>query len=230
MVRKLTLALCAVVGMSCANVAVGDVTISQSNDPTAGLDTHLTKLLGAEKAALRAVSGRRLERLITPARTAPASTGKVANIRYDRAWLSSQPAQQGGAQWQCLAEALYFEARGESVKGQFAVAEVILNRVSSASYPDTVCGVVHQGTGRKYQCQFTYTCDGMKEVIAEPAAFKRVGKIARLMINGAPRNLTSGATHYHTKAVRPRWARSFPRTATIGVHHFYRQPTRLSKK
>ncbi len=230
MVRKLTLALCAVAGMFCANVAVGDVTISQSNDPTAGLDTHLTKLLGAEKAALRAVSGRRLERLITPARKAPASAGKVANIRYDRDWLSTQPAVQGGAQWQCLAEALYFEARGESVKGQFAVAEVILNRVSSASYPDTVCGVVHQGTGRKYQCQFTYTCDGMKEVIAEPTAFKRVGKIARMMIDGAPRNLTGGATHYHTKAVRPRWARSFPRTATIGVHHFYRQPTRLSKR
>lgn len=108
------------------------------------------------------------------------------------------------------------------------MAEVILNRVDSAEFPDSVCGVVHQGTGRKYQCQFTYTCDGHKEVISEPGAYKRMGKIAALMMSEAPRELTDGATHYHTKAVKPRWARTFPRTATIGVHHFYRQPTRLS--
>ena len=135
---------------------------------------------------------------------------------------------QGGEQWRCLAEALYFEARGESVKGQFAVAEVILNRVDSAEFPDTVCGVIHQGTGRKYACQFTYTCDGREEVIANPAAFRQVAKVARLTLDGAPRQLTDGATHYHTVAVNPRWARVFPRTTTIGVHHFYRMPTRLS--
>ncbi len=149
-------------------------------------------------------------------------------VDYSRDWLAQQNVKPGGAEWSCLAEALYFEARGESVRGQFAVAEVILNRVDSADFPDTVCGVVNQGTGRKYQCQFTYTCDGHQEVIAEPNAYKRMGKIAALMMTEAPRQLTDGATHYHTKAVNPRWARVFPRTATIGVHHFYRQPTRLS--
>jgi spore germination cell wall hydrolase CwlJ-like protein len=150
------------------------------------------------------------------------------DVEYSRNWLESQKLKPGGPEWRCLAEALYFEARGESVKGQFAVAEVILNRVDSPEFPDTVCGVIHQGTGRKYQCQFTYTCDGHKEVIAEPRAFERVGKVAALMVKGAPRTLTDGATHYHTKAVNPRWARKFPRTTTIGVHHFYRMPTRLS--
>ena len=149
-------------------------------------------------------------------------------VTYSRDWLAQQPEQAGGKQWRCLAEALYHEARGESVKGQFAVAEVILNRVDSARFPDTICGVVHQGTGRKFQCQFTYTCDGHSDRINEKRAFERVGKIAHLMVKGAPRQLTGGATHYHTKAVSPNWSRKFPRTATIGVHHFYRMPTRLS--
>ena len=154
-----------------------------------------------------------------------------SKVSYTRAWIDARPeVKKTDEQWQCLAEALYFEARGESVKGQFAVAEVILNRVDSANYPDTLCGVIKQGTGRKYQCQFTYTCDGVAEKIREPEAFERVGKVARLMMDGAPRALTDGATHYHTKAVNPKWARRFPRTATIGVHHFYRQPTRLSQK
>lgn len=150
------------------------------------------------------------------------------DVTYSRAWLASQSAKTSDKQWRCLAEALYHEARGESVKGQFAVAEVILNRVDSARFPDNVCAVVHQGTGRKYQCQFTYTCDGYSDRISEKRAFERVSKVAYLMVKGAPRDLTDGATHYHTKAVNPKWSRKFPRTATIGVHHFYRMPTRIS--
>lgn len=193
------------------------MTSSQSNDPTAILGENLTRLLGVEKTALHRVGARRLERLAHPPKAAGASL-------YDAARLDALPAVKGGEDWQCLSEALYFEARGESVKGQFAVAEVILNRVSSPLYPNTVCGVVKQGTGRRYQCQFTYTCDGHKDVVTEPAIYTRLGKIARLMLDGAPRTLTGGATHYHTRAVSPRWARSFPRTAAIGVHYFYRQP------
>lgn len=97
-----------------------------------------------------------------------------------------------------------------------------MNRVDSPRYPDTVCGVVHQGTGKKYQCQFTWTCDGQSDAIRERSAFAKVGKIARLMMDGAARPLTAGATHYHTKAVNPNWARKFAHTVTIGVHRFYR--------
>ncbi|WP_299352064.1 cell wall hydrolase [uncultured Shimia sp.] len=156
---------------------------------------------------------------------------KPAEIQYSRKWIDGQPAaKQVDEEWQCLAEALYFEARGESVKGQFAVAEVILNRVDHNYYPSTLCGVIKQGTGKKYQCQFTYNCDGVANKIYEQDAYDRVGKVAKFMIDGAPRELTSGATHYHTKAVSPAWSRQYKRTATIGVHHFYRQPpTRLSK-
>ncbi|WP_171006783.1 cell wall hydrolase [Shimia litoralis] len=170
-------------------------------------------------------SGTKLKSLLTKQRIET-----PAQVEYSRAWIDAQPkAIKGDAEWQCLSEALYFEARGESVKGQFAVAEVIMNRVDHDYYPSSLCGVIKQGTGRKYQCQFTFTCDGVSEKINEPAAYDRVGKVARLIIDGAPRELTSGATHYHTKAVNPSWARKFKRTATIGVHHFYRQPTRVSQ-
>lgn len=185
----------------------------------ASADTYLTKLLENERSAISALPGGRLASLLKR---------PEMEVNYTADWLAKQSFRKGGAEWRCLAEALYFEARGESVKGQFAVAEVILNRVDSPEFPDEICAVVHQGTGRKYQCQFTYTCDGYKEVISEPRAFERVGKVAHLMVQGAPRPLTQGATHYHTRAVNPRWAHRFPRTATIGVHHFYRMPTRLT--
>lgn len=172
--------------------------------------------------------GKKLREFFAPKPSQP------AELRYSRAWIDSLPAvskQKRDAEWQCLSEALYFEARGESVKGQFAVAEVILNRAEHSSFPGSVCGVINQGTasGRKYQCQFSYNCDGRSNRIYEQDAYARVGKVARLLIDGAPAVLTNGATHYHTKAVNPRWARTFERTTTIGVHHFYRMPTRLSQ-
>lgn len=134
-----------------------------------------------------------------------------------------------GASWRCLTEAIYFEARGESTRGQFAVAEVILNRVDSRVYPDTVCGVVTQGTGRKYACQFTYTCDGKAEVVKNKKAFVKAARIAKTLLEGRPRVLTGNATHYHTTAVNPRWAKKLEKTTQIGVHIFYRFPSRVSQ-
>ncbi|MFD0859636.1 cell wall hydrolase [Roseovarius aquimarinus] len=186
----------------------------------AAADTAINKLMGQERRGLSAMSQSRVASYLKK----PAATAG-----YTREWLDAQKPVKGDAEWRCLSEALYFEARGETVKGQFAVAEVILNRVDSPRYPNTICGVIHQGTGQKYACQFTYTCDGHAEIIAEPRAFERVGKIASIMKNGAKRPLTKGATHYHTHAVSPRWSRVFPRTAEIGYHYFYKQPTRLSQ-
>ena len=183
-------------------------------------DAPVTRLMEQETRALRSMSGDRLASYITR---------PEIGIEYSRDWLAGLDVDGGNVQSACLAEALYFEARGESVRGQFAVAEVILNRVDSPAFPDTVCDVIHQGTGRKFQCQFTYTCDGHEERIANPVAFEQVNKVASLMVQGGPRRLTDGATHYHTRAVNPRWARVYPRTATIGVHLFYRKPTQLSR-
>ncbi len=181
--------------------------------------------MDAERGALKSVSERRLSSLFEPAE---AGAGSNIAVTYSRDWLAERPTASGGADFECLAEALYFEARGESVKGQFAVAEVIMNRVDSPKFPNTLCGVINQGTGRKFACQFTYTCDGVPEVISEPRAYKRVAKVAEIMIEGAPRALTNGATYYHTTHVSPKWARSFVKTTSIGVHEFYRAPTRLT--
>ena len=136
-------------------------------------------------------------------------------------WLMSRPAPEGDAEWQCLTEALYFEARGESLDGQVAVAEVILNRVDSPLYPRTVCGVVKQRGGGG--CQFSYVCNGHTRM-REKGAADLAGRIARAMLDGAPRVLTDGATHFHTRAVRPSWSKRFARTTEIGAHLFYRQP------
>jgi len=179
----------------------------------------MNQVLKTEQRGLKAVKADRLGALLKEPNSA---------LPYSTSWLSSLPKASGGAEWRCLSEALYFEARGESIKGQFAVAEVIMNRVDSARFPGSVCNVINQGTGRKFACQFTYTCDGHKEVISEPRAFQRVGKVAKIMLNGAPRELTGGATYYHTNAVRPRWSRKFARTTTIGVHHFYRHPSEIA--
>lgn len=221
-VGRLVLSVFIWVALGCG-LAMAEGRVSTSSDPSAVLDQRLTMLLGQEKQAFQAVSGKRLRKLL-PQQARVRSGSEPKGLAYTREFLDQQPQPTGGESWRCLSEALYFEARGETVKGQFAVAEVILNRVSSPLYPNTVCGVINQGTGKKYQCQFTYTCDGHAERIAEPSAFRQVGKVARLMLDGVPRALTQGATHYHTGAVKPNWSRAFPRTAKIGVHYFYRHP------
>ncbi|MEM9343491.1 MAG: cell wall hydrolase [Pseudomonadota bacterium] len=204
------------------SVSASDLVVSKSNNPKIELQEKVGALLGAEHAGVSAVSTSTVERLAKNPRGAAA-------FRYDRAFLDSIPAASGDASWKCLTEALYFEARGESVKGMFAVAEVILNRVDSSVFPDDICGVINQGTGRKFACQFTYTCDGKSEDMADKAAYRTVGKVAALSMAGVtPRNLTSGATHYHTRAVAPRWSRVYPRTAVIGFHKFYRKPERVA--
>jgi spore germination cell wall hydrolase CwlJ-like protein len=136
-------------------------------------------------------------------------------------WLMAQPAPTGDAEWECLTEAIYFEARGESLDGQIAVAEVILNRADSPLYPRTVCGVVRQrGSGG---CQFSYVCDGRTDRMREKVPADLAGRIARAMLDGAPRLLTGGATHFHTRSVKPGWSRRYAHTTTIGAHLFYRK-------
>lgn len=203
-----SLAVAAVVAVGLAAPAAAELTL----DPAG----HIVR---TERAALDGVSRDRLERLVTR----PATAEAAQDVRYDRAWLAEQPVVEGGAEWRCLAEALYFEARGETLEGQYAVAEVILNRVEHANYPDTICGVVNEGTGRRNACQFSYTCDGRPEVVTEDRAWNRLGHVARIMMEGAPRDLTRGATHYHADRVRPTWSRVYPRTARYGQHIFYRQ-------
>jgi spore germination cell wall hydrolase CwlJ-like protein len=124
----------------------------------------------------------------------------------------------------CLAEAVYFEARGEAVRGQIAVAQVVLNRVFSGFYPTTVCGVVYQNKhGRRFECQFTFACDGIPEVVTEPDMWDRAKKIAKAMLDGLlwlPE--VAKSTHYHAYWVHPSWVNEMKKMSRFGVHTFYR--------
>ena len=217
---RLSRTIAAIVGLSlsagAATIATADVTASSSTNPFASLDRQIGSLLGEERNALGSLPNGHLGNLARP------RGDSTARPHYTRDWLNAQPTASGGPEWQCLSEALYFEARGETLEGQAAVAEVIMNRKASSRYPDSICGVINQGTGRKYACQFTYTCDGKPEHINEPGAYRTVGKIARAVMDGAPRLLPTDVTHYHTTAVNPSWASQYERTTQIGVHVFYR--------
>lgn len=126
-------------------------------------------------------------------------------------------------QFECLAEAVYFEARGESYRGQVAVAQVVLNRVKSDIYPSTICGVVYQNQSWRNACQFSFACDGIPERVTEPEAWKTAKEVATKVLRG-DLYLTevANATHYHANYVRPVWAGRMKKMTTIGLHIFYR--------
>jgi spore germination cell wall hydrolase CwlJ-like protein len=123
----------------------------------------------------------------------------------------------------CLANAVYFESRGESVRGQIAVAQVVMNRVFHDFYPNNVCGVVYQNAHRRNACQFTFACDGVRDVVTEPDAWVRAKRIAKDTLDGKLwLNDVGKATHYHAYWVRPWWIRTMRKLDKIGVHTFYR--------
>jgi spore germination cell wall hydrolase CwlJ-like protein len=198
-----------------------DVTLSTSNDPNAAIGASFDDLMGAEKIAIAALSDEQRAALAvgTVTKSKSVSQAKDAPMTYTAQWLAAQDAPSGDAQWECLKTALYFEARGENLEGQFAVAEVILNRVDSVRYPNTICAVVQQGGSKN--CQFSFNCDGKAEVMHNPQAADIAGRIARVMIDGAPRSLTDGAMYFHTRSVNPSWSKKFAQTASIGAHLFY---------
>lgn len=122
----------------------------------------------------------------------------------------------------CLTAAIYYEAASEPDAGQRAVAQVVLNRVAHPAYPNTVCGVVHQGSERSTGCQFSFTCDG--SLARKPASlfWQRAENVARQALSGQIYAPVGLATHYHTIAVHPYWAPTLTSIGTIGAHRFYR--------
>lgn len=216
----------AVVLLALAGGLRAEVTVGHSTDPAAQ-SADLASLLVQERANLDAVPAARMsELLVAPqpeqqpvqqaAEPVPPSQKLTAN------WIDAQPVPQGDEQSNCLATAIYHEARGESIAGQQAVAEVVLNRVDDAAFPRTICGVVKQRVASG--CQFSFVCEGKFDKQRDSEAFSRAQKIAHAMLGGFPRQLTNGATYFHTRMVKPSWSRRFERTAYIGAHMFYKKP------
>ncbi|ESQ79696.1 hypothetical protein AEYBE204_07585 [Asticcacaulis sp. YBE204] len=121
----------------------------------------------------------------------------------------------------CLTQAVYYEARGETDAGQRAVAQVILNRVRHPGYPKTICNVVYQGAVKRTGCQFSFTCNGIMANRVEGWAWKRARGVAEDALDGYVMKSVGGSTHFHVLSVSPDWAPRMDRTATIGSHVFY---------
>ena len=118
----------------------------------------------------------------------------------------------------CLALNTYHEAKNQSMIGQIATAQVVMNRVADSRYPNTVCEVV------KHKCQFSWFCDGKSdEPRRDSKEWFKAQDYARIVLSGRiALDVTEGATHYHATYVRPSWAKTKTRTTRIESHIFYR--------
>jgi spore germination cell wall hydrolase CwlJ-like protein len=170
--------------------------------------------LEPEKAVL-APSPQQVEKAIKLKRSASKSKDKETQkaIAQRRVQLAEE---------NCLARAIYFEARSESELGQIAVAKVVLNRVKDPEYPNTICGVVYQGSGRRNSCQFSFACDGLPDDVKSATAWSKAKHLAKKTIAGdAKVAALTTATNYHADYVKPKWAKSMKRLVKIGRHIFY---------
>jgi len=152
----------------------------------------------------------------------------AAGLRRTVENAAAQPFRMAGGAWaatrdlDCLAQAVYYEARGEGLAGMRAVAQVVLNRVRHPAFPKTICGVVYQGAAKRTGCQFSFTCDGSMRRGKEPGAWRRARDVAAAAMGGFVFADVGNATHFHTLGVSPRWRNTLLRVAQIGTHIFYR--------
>ncbi len=153
---------------------------------------------------------------------APANMAEL--IKFDLTTLKI--AEITADEKRCLAEAIYYESRNEPIIGQMAVADVVLNRVASPIYPDSICGVVYQGSERVTGCQFSFTCDGSLDKPRNAIVWDKSDELASAVLAGVRVPVSRNATHYHADYVSPYWAPNLTPTAQIGTHQFYRFPDR----
>ena len=180
----------------------------QAAEPADGRDARFLARLNALRSLQRV-----LARAFAPAASTPkpAAAASPHLLRVAR----------GASPRACLAQAVYYEARGEPAEGQAAVAQVVLNRTRSGRHPADVCGVVFEGAAHA-GCQFSFACDphlgGRRP---ELLAWRRAETVASQALTGPGRPELAGALNYHADYVKPRWAAQLERTAEIGRHIFY---------
>jgi spore germination cell wall hydrolase CwlJ-like protein len=182
-----------------------------------------------ERAAVLVAS--RLEQGATPSPgTGKAVDGRGLLLRASYAGPASPAAEpfraasvlQSARDLDCLADAVYYEARGESATGQAAVAQVVLNRVRHPSFPKSVCAVVFQGAHTGDTCQFSFACDGSMNKAREPGAWRQARTVASRALSGFVMPSVGNATHFHVAGLQPQWGPQLMRVAQIGMHVFYR--------
>lgn len=203
-----------------------DIGSQATGDVEAGPRMSVAAINPATAAALDAIAG------IAPASASADPLPAMASeqLAYARAnapvtggFATGKAVATSDKELWCLSTAIYFEARGESYRGQVAVAQVVLNRVKDHRYPKTICGVVYQNQAKRNACQFSFACDGIPETINDTKSWDQAQDIAKRFTDGEL-YLTevADATHYHATYVRPTWAPRMNKVAQIGLHIFYR--------
>lgn len=219
-----------------AAVAAAEVEPALHHDPVAvfGRDPNLFPALAfeyhalADKGFVPLPAARPAETQAIATSAGPEAVEAAEDSAPDGIWPSpaqrlSLAGEQLARAQKCLAEAIYFESRGEPKRGQIAVAQVVVNRVFSGYYPADVCGAVYQNAHRHLACQFTFACDDVRDVVREPDMWVQAKEIAADMLDGKLWLTSVGrATHYHAYWVHPSWVREMRKLDRIGVHTFYR--------
>jgi spore germination cell wall hydrolase CwlJ-like protein len=156
----------------------------------------------------------------------PGSVILDPKIKATHAWLNNPlpKTARSKTEMKCLAEAIYFEARGEPEQGRIAVAQVVLNRLKNPAYPSTICGVVYQNKNKRHRCQFSFACDGIRDRITNKSAWVEAQALAKRVLDDDKHLYIAdvgASTHYHATYVKPRWARKMTKKDKIGRHIFY---------
>lgn len=223
------LSICAVATAMSAAINAERAEVAREMDRAIAQEAELVRelatFLAKETAATRnAFSEPRIKPVRTTATLVDFEASALEMTNFDFASLSV--ARVDAAERKCLAQAIYYEARSEARIGQIAVADVVLNRVASTLYPGTICDVVFQGSERRTGCQFSFTCDGSMNARLNVRKWKSSDELAGAILAGLRVPVSRSATHYHADYVAPYWAPKMTPTATIGVHKFYRFPSR----
>ncbi len=198
-----------------------EAAIAQEAELVADLATYLA----AETAATRqAMDGPRLKPAVATGDLIASEDPTEGLASFDFTDLTV--AKLDAEERRCLAQAIYYEARSEPRVGQLAVADVVLNRVKSPVYPNSICGVVFQGSERRTGCQFSFTCDGSMQARVNKRKWKESQDLSGAILAGVRAPISRNATHYHADYVNPHWADTLTPTATIGTHKFYKFPSR----
>ena len=223
------LSICAVASAMSATVSASRAEEERKTQAAiaqeAELVADLANYLAAETAATReALDGPRLKPAMATGDLVTAEDPIEGLASFDFTDLTV--AKIDAEERKCLAQAIYYEARSEPRIGQLAVADVVLNRVSSPIYPNSICGVVFQGSERRIGCQFSFTCDGSMQARLNKRKWKESEDLAGAVLAGLRAPVSRNATHYHASYVNPPWASTLTPTATIGTHKFYKFPSR----
>jgi len=208
-----------------ADMTPGELALAERHDPLAGAPDAQRDRLAA------AFANQLVQRQDVP--SAPSATHVSAASTLLRASFSApvnpqaRPFRMSGAldsarDLDCLADAVYYEARGETPAGQAAVAQVVLNRVRHPAFPKSVCAVVFQGARDGAGCQFSFACDGSMARAREPAAWRHAREVAAHALAGFVMPSVGNATHFHVVGLDPGWGPRLLRVAQIGLHVFYR--------